>query len=132
MVHADYLKLADLYATLNPSAHIGKQPACTDTIIASGIRRVFIESKDPNPSVIGNRIRLLRTAGFKVISDLCKKEADFSNRAYFDFILLHNPFPTTRLPHGGKNPLQIILNRHHRTPKVAIPIHALLPIGGVS
>ncbi|MDN4607603.1 bifunctional diaminohydroxyphosphoribosylaminopyrimidine deaminase/5-amino-6-(5-phosphoribosylamino)uracil reductase RibD [Sporosarcina highlanderae] len=165
---------ADLYVTLEPCAHIGKTPACTEAIIASGIRRVFIASKDPNPSVNGKGIRLLRDAGIEVITDLCKEEADFSNRAFFHFIqhqqpyvtlkaattldgrlatqngnskwitsessrhevhtlrhthdailvgvntiLQDNPFLTTRLPHGGKNPIRIILDRHLRTPKTA-------------
>ncbi|WP_252503353.1 hypothetical protein [Sporosarcina sp. Marseille-Q4943] len=132
MDHADYMKLANLCVTFKTCVHVGNTPACTEKIIASVIRDIFIESKDPNPSVNGNGIRLLRTAGIKVITDLCKKEADVSNRAFFHFILLQNPFLATRLPHGGKNPLQLILNRHLRTPKVAIPIHTLLPIGGVS
>lgn len=165
---------ADLYVTLEPCAHVGKTPACTETIIASGIRRVFIASTDPNPSVNGKGIGLLRNAGIEVITDVCKEEADFSNRAFFHFIqhkkpyvtlkaaatldgrlatqngnskwitsessrldvhtlrhthdailvgvntILHdNPFLTTRLPHGGKNPTRIILDRHLRTPETA-------------
>ncbi len=34
-------------------------------------------------------------------------------------VLHDNPFLTTRLPHGGKNPIRIILDRHLRTPKTA-------------
>jgi len=33
---------ADLYVTLEPCAHYGKTPPCTDAIIKSGIKRVFI------------------------------------------------------------------------------------------
>ncbi|WP_432358903.1 hypothetical protein [Sporosarcina sp. UB5] len=132
MDHADYMKLANLYVTLCPPTHMAKTPACTETIIASGIRRVFIASKDPNPSVYAKGIRLLRTAGIEVFTDLCKKEADVSNRAFFHFILLHNPFLTTRLPHGGKNPIRIVLDRHLKKRKVVNQLHALFPIGGAS
>lgn len=34
-------------------------------------------------------------------------------------VLHDNPFLTTRLPHGGKNPIRIILDRHLRTPTTA-------------
>ena len=34
-------------------------------------------------------------------------------------VLHDNPFLTTRLPHGGKNPIRIILDRCLRTPKTA-------------
>lgn len=34
-------------------------------------------------------------------------------------VLQDNPFLTTRLPHGGKNPIRIILDRQLRTPKNA-------------
>lgn len=41
---------ADLYVTLEPcAAHYGKTPPCTDAIIKSGIKRVFIGIQDPNP-----------------------------------------------------------------------------------
>ncbi len=34
-------------------------------------------------------------------------------------VLHDNPFLTTRLPHGGKNPIQVILDQCLRTPKTA-------------
>ena len=34
-------------------------------------------------------------------------------------ILQYKPFLTTRLPHGGKNPIRYVLNRHLRTPETA-------------
>lgn len=36
-----------------------------------------------------------------------------------DTVLHDNPFLTTRLPHGGKNPIRIILDRQLRTPATA-------------
>ena len=36
-------------------------------------------------------------------------------------ILQYKPFLTTRLPHGGKNPIRYVLNRHLRTLKLQIP-----------
>ena len=44
---------ADMYVTLEPCCHYGKQPPCTEAVIASGIRRVIVGSADPNPRVAG-------------------------------------------------------------------------------
>ena len=167
-------KGADLYVTLEPCAHKGKTPPCTDLIISSGIRRVFIASIDRFPSVNGKGIELLKAAGIEVITGILQEEAEQLNRAFFHFVkhgkpyvtlkaaatldgrlstqtgdskwitseasrtdvhhlrhthdailvgvqtVLHdNPFLTTRLPHGGKNPIRIILDRHLRTPETA-------------
>ena len=43
-----------LYVTLEPCAHHGRTPPCTDAIIAAGVRRVVFGSRDPNPTVAGN------------------------------------------------------------------------------
>ena len=53
-------KGATLYVNLEPCAHFGKTPPCTDAIIQSGISQVVIASKDPNPLVGGKGIRRLR------------------------------------------------------------------------
>lgn len=45
------LKDADLYVILERCAPTRKTQSCTELIISSGIRRVFIVSIDPFPSV---------------------------------------------------------------------------------
>ena len=42
-------KGADMYVTLEPCCHHGKQPPCTEAVIAHGIKRVFVGSSDPIP-----------------------------------------------------------------------------------
>jgi diaminohydroxyphosphoribosylaminopyrimidine deaminase/5-amino-6-(5-phosphoribosylamino)uracil reductase len=56
---------ATLVVTLEPCAHQGKQPPCTDAIIQSGIRRVVAAIRDPNPVAAGGNDRL-RDAGVEV------------------------------------------------------------------
>lgn len=57
---------ATLYATLEPCCHHGRQPPCTDAVIASGIARVVIGVLDPNPQMRGRSVDLLRAAGIEV------------------------------------------------------------------
>jgi diaminohydroxyphosphoribosylaminopyrimidine deaminase/5-amino-6-(5-phosphoribosylamino)uracil reductase len=53
---------ATMVVTLEPCAHQGKQPPCTEAIIRSGIRRVVAAMRDPNPAAAGGSERL-REAG---------------------------------------------------------------------
>ena len=56
---------ATIVVTLEPCAHQGKQPPCTEAIIRSGIRRVVAAIADPNP-VAGGGSERLREAGIEV------------------------------------------------------------------
>lgn len=54
----DLARGATLYVTLEPCAHHGQTPPCTDAIIASGIARVVCAMRDPNPAAAGGFERL--------------------------------------------------------------------------
>lgn len=58
---------SDLYVTLEPCCHCGKTAPCTEAIVNSGIKRVFIGMKDPFKMVAGNGIKQLRKAGLDVV-----------------------------------------------------------------
>ncbi len=61
----DLARGATLYVTLEPCRHHGKQPPCTDAILAAGVARVVIGATDPNPGAAGGAA-LLRAAGVAV------------------------------------------------------------------
>src|SRR5262249_43618449 len=42
---------ATAYVSLEPHAHHGRTPPCTDALMKGGIRRVFAPIEDPNPKV---------------------------------------------------------------------------------
>ena len=46
---------SDMYVTLEPCCHYGKQPPCTLAIIEHRIKNVYIGSDDPNELVAGNK-----------------------------------------------------------------------------
>ncbi len=66
---------ATLYVTLEPCAHVGRTPPCTDAIIAAGIRRCVVAVRDPHAIVNGRGLRKLRAAGVRVEVGLCADEA---------------------------------------------------------
>lgn len=83
---------AEMYVTLEPCCHYGKQPPCTEAVIKSGIKRVIIGSADPNPKVAGKGVRQLRAAGIEVIEDFMREECDSINPVFFHYITRNIPY----------------------------------------
>ena len=83
---------ADIYVTLEPCCHHGKQPPCTDALIQAGIRRVFTGAGDPNPKVAGKGIRILRDHGIEVTEHVLEKECLRQNEVFFHYITTGLPF----------------------------------------
>ncbi|MCW2960233.1 MAG: 5-amino-6-(5-phosphoribosylamino)uracil reductase / diaminohydroxyphosphoribosylaminopyrimidine [Thermoleophilia bacterium] len=57
---------ATLYVTLEPCSHHGRQPPCSDLIIARGVPRVVFASCDANPDTCGRGPGQLAGAGIVV------------------------------------------------------------------
>jgi diaminohydroxyphosphoribosylaminopyrimidine deaminase/5-amino-6-(5-phosphoribosylamino)uracil reductase len=57
---------ATMYVTLEPCAHQGRQPPCTEAILAAGISRVVIASEDPSEKAAGRGPGILRDGGVEV------------------------------------------------------------------
>lgn len=87
---------AELYVTLEPCCHTGKQPPCTQAVIDAGIRTVVIGSRDLNPLVNGKGAEQLKAAGITVVRDFMKAECDALNGAFFHFIQTKRPLVTVK------------------------------------
>ena len=85
-------KGADIYVTLEPCCHYGKQPPCTQAVIENGIRNVYIGSDDPNSLVAGKGIEQLKAAGINVVTGVLKKECDALNTVFFHYITNKTPY----------------------------------------
>jgi len=57
---------ATMYVTLEPCAHTGRQPPCTDAILEAGIARVVIASEDPSEKAAGRGPGILRDGGVAI------------------------------------------------------------------
>ena len=90
-------KGATAYVSLEPHAHQGRTPPCTNTLISSGIRRVVAPIEDPNPMVSGKGFAHLRKAGVAVSSGLMAREAKRTNEKYLHFMKTGRPFVHLKL-----------------------------------
>jgi len=88
---------ATLYVTLEPCAHHGRTPPCTDAAIAAGVRRVVIGTRDPNPHVPGHGIRRLRAAGITVTSGVLRDECEALIGAFRKHVTTGRPLVTLKL-----------------------------------
>ncbi len=87
----DAARGATLYVTLEPCSHHGRTPPCADAVVASGVARVVVGARDPNPLVDGRGLDRIRTAGIEVelLEDL---DARRQNEAWRVWKSLGRPF----------------------------------------
>ena len=71
-----------LYVTLEPCHHRGKQPPCTQAILAAGIKKVVVGQLDPNPLVAGKGLAFLKEEGIEVVTGVLEEEARDLNSHY--------------------------------------------------
>ncbi|MDD3144457.1 MAG: bifunctional diaminohydroxyphosphoribosylaminopyrimidine deaminase/5-amino-6-(5-phosphoribosylamino)uracil reductase RibD [Candidatus Cloacimonetes bacterium] len=83
---------ADMYVTLEPCAHFGKTPPCTQAIIAAGIKRVFLGILDPNPLVHGKGVLHLQEAGVEVVPGVLAAEVTRQLESYLCRVHKRRPF----------------------------------------
>lgn len=92
------LEGAELYCNLEPCNHTNKKtPPCAPLIIKSGIKKVIISNFDPNPSVSGNGVKMLREAGIEVVVDILKEEGEELNKFFFKSVTERIPFVTLKI-----------------------------------
>jgi len=80
------------YVSLEPHAHQGRTPPCTDTLIKAGIKRVVAPIEDPNPKVSGRGFAHLSEAGVEVQTGVMTEEASRLNEAYIHSMRTGRPF----------------------------------------
>lgn len=86
------LSKATIYVSLEPCAHFGKTPPCSDLIIDSRIPNVVIGCTDPFAQVSGKGIEKLKNAGITVSVGILEKECLELNKRFFTFHEKKRPY----------------------------------------
>lgn len=80
-----------LVVTLEPCSTQGRTGACTDAILASGIRRVVAGATDPYPEHRGRGFELLREAGVEVEAGVLAADCEDRNLIFHWFHRAETP-----------------------------------------
>jgi diaminohydroxyphosphoribosylaminopyrimidine deaminase/5-amino-6-(5-phosphoribosylamino)uracil reductase len=103
--HAEVVALADagdraagatVFVTLEPCAHHGKTPPCTDALIAARVARVVAAVRDPSPVARGG-VEKLRAAGIDVELGVEREAALELNAPFFNAVASERPWITLKL-----------------------------------
>ncbi|MBL4577661.1 MAG: bifunctional diaminohydroxyphosphoribosylaminopyrimidine deaminase/5-amino-6-(5-phosphoribosylamino)uracil reductase RibD [Flavobacteriales bacterium] len=86
------LEKSTLYVNLEPCTHMGKTPACADTILSSHIPRVVLGVMDPNKKVKGGGLQYLEQNGCTVLSGVLEEECADMNRRFLMFHRRKRPY----------------------------------------
>jgi diaminohydroxyphosphoribosylaminopyrimidine deaminase/5-amino-6-(5-phosphoribosylamino)uracil reductase len=82
---------AVLYVTLEPCSTPGRTGACTEAIIAAGLKKVVVGATDPNPAHAGRGLGVLRAAGVEVVSGVLESECTDLNLIFNHWITTGEP-----------------------------------------
>jgi diaminohydroxyphosphoribosylaminopyrimidine deaminase/5-amino-6-(5-phosphoribosylamino)uracil reductase len=85
------------YVTLEPCAHTGKTKPCTSSLIRANVARIVIATRDPDPRVSGQGLKLLKNAGISITEGILKDEACYEHFGFFNRILNGKPKITLKL-----------------------------------
>lgn len=86
------LNKATLYVSLEPCSHTGKTPPCAELIIKSGIKKVVVGTKDPNPIVGGKGIEKLKNRGIEVKEGILQEQCLELNKRFFTYHEKQRPY----------------------------------------
>ncbi len=85
------------YVTLEPCAHHGKTPPCSQALIKAGIGRLVVAAQDPDPRVNGAGIAEIKSAGITVTTGILTAEAKNTLNGFFTRIQSNRPFCSLKI-----------------------------------
>ncbi len=88
---------ATLYVSLEPCAHTGRTPPCTEAIQAAGVRKVVAAMVDPNPRNRGRGLRWLKRRGIRTSVGILEQEARRLNEVFVTWMTAGRPFVTVKV-----------------------------------
>lgn len=86
---------ATAYVTLEPCAHTGRTPPCTEALLSAGVARVVVAARDPHPLAAGGAERL-REQGVEVTTGIAEDAARHQLRVFLHEVAHCRPFVTLK------------------------------------
>lgn len=108
------LAQSTLYVSLEPCAHMGKTPPCSDLIVSKKIPKVVIGSRDPFSLVAGKGIEKLLKANIEVVEGVLENECMSINNRFFTSHSKKRPYVILKWAESADGFLDI--ERNEQTP----------------
>jgi diaminohydroxyphosphoribosylaminopyrimidine deaminase/5-amino-6-(5-phosphoribosylamino)uracil reductase len=93
----DKARGATAYVTLEPCSHFGRTPPCAQALIDAGLARVVSAMQDPNPSVAGRGLGMLKAAGISTEVGLLETQSRALNPGFIKRMETGKPFVRVKL-----------------------------------
>lgn len=88
---------ATAVCTLEPCAHQGRTPPCTEALVAAGVTRVVVGVLDPDPQVAGRGVAALERAGIDVAVGLAADRVEAQLAPYLKHRRVGRPWVVLKL-----------------------------------
>ncbi|WMC20265.1 MAG: bifunctional diaminohydroxyphosphoribosylaminopyrimidine deaminase/5-amino-6-(5-phosphoribosylamino)uracil reductase RibD [Enterobacteriaceae bacterium PSpyr] len=89
------VKNSTMYITLEPCNYYNNTPPCVKAIINSGIKRLVIAMKDPNPKILDNSYKIFKKKNIK-ITYIKIKFSNKNNIGFFKRMITGMPYITLK------------------------------------
>ena len=90
-------KGATMYVTLEPCFHSSQNGSCTDQILRSGIKEIYISCIDQDPRTKNKSINKLKRNKIKVITGIAKDKTISVNKFFFESLKKKKPFTKVKM-----------------------------------
>jgi len=88
---------ATMYVTLEPCFHSSQNGSCSDQILRSGIKEIYISCIDQDPRTKNKSISKLKRNKIKVIVGIQKEKTLSTNNFFFKSLLKKKPFTKVKM-----------------------------------
>ena len=88
---------ANMYVTLEPCNHDSYNGSCTNQIIRSGIKNIFIAKYDPDPRTNKKSIKKLQKNNINVYTGITEKDTFKLNKFFFKSLIKKKPFTKVKM-----------------------------------
>lgn len=91
------LKGGTAYVTLEPCAHHGKTPPCSDALISAGIARLVVAVQDPDQRVNGAGLNQIAAANIEIRLGVMQREAEDSLCGFINRLHKGKPYCSLKI-----------------------------------